>query len=146
MACDFLLATCRVRKHLEDDLYCRTQLKVRRVKEAMKEHKSRLLKKTGSLLDIFSNFLGDKESSEDEFEPTRHSEPKKTIAFRKLALDIHDQLIGDEQMRTLCITYLMAYIRNPNNKIPVENFIAVLYLLFDVVYLSSDFRCFQQTA
>lgn len=34
--CDFLLSTFRTRKHVEDDLYCRTQLKVRKVKEAMK--------------------------------------------------------------------------------------------------------------
>lgn len=141
LACDFLLATCKTRKHLEDDLYCRTQLKVRRVKEALKEHKSRLIKKTGSILDIFSNFLGDKESSEDEFKPTRNSEPKKSATFRKLALDIHDQLIANHEMRTRCIAHLMGYIRNPNNKMPVENFITVLYLLFDVVYLSSDVRC-----
>lgn len=68
------------------------------------------------------------------------------MAFRKLALDIQDQLLADRRLRDPCMMYLMAHIRNPNNKMPVENFIGLLYLLFDVVCLSSDPQCLETTA
>lgn len=35
----------------------------------------------------------------------------------------------------------MDYLHNPQNKIPVENFIVILFLILDIVYLSADPKC-----
>jgi hypothetical protein len=60
-------------------------LKVRAIKTSIKWFKSKSIKKKGSFLDIFANFLGDKISSDEEG-PSGNG--KKPIAFKKLGTDI----------------------------------------------------------
>lgn len=63
--CTIINNTYMMRLHLEDDLSCRELIKVRRIKDSLKWFKSKSIKKKGSILDIFANFLGEKESSDE---------------------------------------------------------------------------------
>ena len=57
-------------------------MKVRKVKDSVRWMKSKTIKKKGSIMDIFANFLGDKESSNEE--GSKSSTIKNPIAFKKL--------------------------------------------------------------
>ena len=139
--CCLIHSTYRIRLHLEDDLSCRVLMKVKRIKDSLKWWNAKNIKKKGSILDIFANFLGEKESSDEE--GSFHSSLKKPIAFKKLGAEVYDILGSTNQNRRESVQYFMTKIRDEKSKVTVGQFIFSIFMVFDLVCSGEDIHSFK---